>query len=43
MNYFQAIDHDLPVFIIGYFPYGKKREKYMNLKERGEFVTNIVS
>ncbi|KAF2629790.1 hypothetical protein BU25DRAFT_274322 [Macroventuria anomochaeta] len=43
-SYFQVIDHDPPMFIVGFSsrPHGAK-DTFLNLKETGECVINTVS
>lgn len=43
-SYFQVIDHDPPMFIIGFSSRpGRVKDTYRNLKETGECVINTVS
>lgn len=43
-SYFQVIDHDLPMFIVGFSSRpGRVKGTYRNLKESGECVINTVS
>lgn len=43
-SYFQVIDHDPPMFIIGFSSRpGREKDTYRNLKETGECVINSVS
>lgn len=43
-SYFQVIDHDPPVFIVGFSSRpGRVKDTYRNLKETGECVINTVS
>ncbi|CAO2651289.1 Nn.00g095860.m01.CDS01 [Neocucurbitaria sp. VM-36] len=44
MSYFQVIDHDPPMFVIGFSSRpGRVKDTYRNLKETGESVINTVS
>jgi flavin reductase (DIM6/NTAB) family NADH-FMN oxidoreductase RutF len=44
MSYFQVIDHDPPMFVIGFSSRrGRVKDTYRNLKETGECVINTVS
>ncbi|KAH7361222.1 hypothetical protein BKA66DRAFT_212064 [Pyrenochaeta sp. MPI-SDFR-AT-0127] len=44
MSYFQVIEHDPPMFIIGFSSRpGRMKDTYRNLKETGECVINTVS
>ncbi|KAL1861944.1 hypothetical protein Plec18170_000768 [Paecilomyces lecythidis] len=43
-SYFQVIDHDPPMFIVGFSSrQGSSKDTYRNLKETGECVINTVS
>ncbi|KAJ5873866.1 uncharacterized protein N7529_002296 [Penicillium soppii] len=43
-SYFQVIDHDPPMFIVGFSSRpGRVKDTYRNLKETGECVINTVS
>ncbi|KAF6225312.1 hypothetical protein HO173_012836 [Letharia columbiana] len=43
-SYFQVVDHDPPMFIVGFSSRpGPSKDTYRNLKETGECVINIVS
>lgn len=43
-SYFQVIDHDPPMFIVGFSSRpGRVKDTYRNLKETGECVINAVS
>lgn len=43
-SYFQVIDHDPPMFIVGFSSRpGREKDTYRNLKETGECVINSVS
>ncbi|KAF9636321.1 flavoprotein oxygenase [Lasiodiplodia theobromae] len=43
-SYFQVIDHDPPMFIVGFSARpGREKDTYRNLKETGECVINAVS
>lgn len=43
-SYFQVVDHDPPMFIIGFSSRpGREKDTYRNLKETGECVINSVS
>ncbi|POR32976.1 FMN-binding split barrel [Tolypocladium paradoxum] len=43
-SYFQVIDHDPPMFIVGFSSRpGREKDTYRNLKETGECVINTVS
>lgn len=43
-SYFQVIDHDPPMFIVGFSSRpGRVKDTYQNLKETGECVINTVS
>lgn len=43
-SYFQVIDHDPPMFVIGFSSRpGRVKDTYRNLKESGECVINTVS
>ncbi|KAK9443200.1 FMN-binding split barrel [Metarhizium brunneum] len=43
-SYFQVIDHDPPMFIIGFSSRpGREKDTYRNLKDTGECVINSVS
>lgn len=43
-SYFQVIDHDPPMFIVGFSSRpGRVKDTYRNLKESGECVINTVS
>ncbi|KAI1452445.1 hypothetical protein F4805DRAFT_447308 [Annulohypoxylon moriforme] len=43
-SYFQLIDHDPPMFVVGFSPRsGREKDTYRNLKETGECVINTVS
>ncbi|KAI1441977.1 hypothetical protein F5Y02DRAFT_430409 [Annulohypoxylon stygium] len=43
-SYFQLIDHDPPMFVIGFSSRrGREKDTYRNLKETGECVINTVS
>ncbi|KAL0939868.1 uncharacterized protein CTRU02_206478 [Colletotrichum truncatum] len=43
-SYFQVIDHDPPMFIVGFSSRpGRMKDTYRNLKETGECVINTVS
>ena len=43
-SYFQVVDHDPPMFVVGLGPRpGRPKDTYRNLKETGECVINIVS
>ncbi|KAJ5760313.1 hypothetical protein N7520_007469 [Penicillium odoratum] len=43
-SYFQIIDHDPPMFIVGFSSRpGRAKDTYQNLKETGECVINTVS
>lgn len=43
-SYFQAVDHDPPIFIVGFSARpGRPKDTYRNLKESGECVINVVS
>ena len=44
MSYFQAVDHDPPMFIVGFSARaGRQKDTCRNLKETGECVINVVS
>lgn len=44
MSYFQVIDHDPPMFVIGFSARARRvKDTYRNLKETGECVINTVS
>ena len=44
MSYFQVVDHDPPIFIVGFSARaGRPKDTYRNLKETGECVINVVS
>lgn len=43
-SYFQVVDHDPPLFILGFGTRsGKMKDNFLNLKETGECVINTVS
>lgn len=43
-SYFQVVDHDPPMFIVGFSSRpGRVKDTYRNLKESGECVINTVS
>ncbi|KAI8152288.1 hypothetical protein K4K49_004559 [Colletotrichum sp. SAR 10_70] len=43
-SYFQVIDHDPPMFVVGFSARaGRSKDTYRNLKESGECVINTVS
>lgn len=43
-SYFQVIDHDPPMFVVGFSSRpGREKDTYRNLKETGECVINTVS
>jgi flavin reductase (DIM6/NTAB) family NADH-FMN oxidoreductase RutF len=44
MSYFQVVDHDPLMFIVGFSAQaGRPKDAWRNLKETGECVTNVVS
>jgi flavin reductase (DIM6/NTAB) family NADH-FMN oxidoreductase RutF len=44
MSYFQVVDHDPPMFVVGFSARaGRPKDTYRNLKDTGECVINVVS